>query len=337
MMTPNLLTSTILRRNAVTIATGVAGVSTLTLLAAGSLALLFAGGMTTAARVAWLGGLGSNALANWLDQWARANLACAIGNDRDTEQQLMEALARDLQAQFAANDTLATDVATLLERTQAIPTVLDALQGQGALQVRLLRRLVEDLQSITFRNQRQHDITLCAVEAQGAALHDVIVRSDATLLAEIRTLQPGDAIQGDKVLGDKVGDDKVLGDKITSGGISIRGSVGTLQNLTITGGTVQGSIIGSQTTYYSAAPVAPSASTTSVNQEDIDEQQELLYTHRRTLAVYLRRLAKLSDAHAPPEITHGIREARAGIQRVKATLRGWRVAIADHPDDAAEL
>lgn len=68
-------------------------------------------------------------------------------------------------------------------------------------------------------------------------------------------------------------------------------------------------------------------------QEDIDQQQVLLATHRRTQAVYLRRLASLSAAHAPPEVFHGIAEARAGIARCKATLRSWGVVVDDHPDD----
>jgi hypothetical protein len=98
--------------------------------------------------------------------------------------------------------------------------------------------------------------------------------------------------------------------------------------------TVQGPIIGSQTNVYGVPSSAPAAQPTLATlQEDIDEQSELLDLHRQTLTSYLKRLARLGSAHAPPEIDHGIREARDGIRRVKATLRGWGVAAVDHPDD----
>jgi hypothetical protein len=331
-MTPP--TSIALRRHAATIAAGVAGVSTLTLLVVGSIVPLIAGA-DPAPAIAWLGSLGTNALANWLDQWAQSNLARALGDDPDSERRLLEQLARDLQEQLATNSALATDVATLLERTQAIPTALDALAGQGQQQMNLLRMLLEDVQRGAFRNEQLHGLTLRTVREQGETLRDVIERSDVALLAEIRSLLPGDTVQGDKVIGDKVGGDNVGGDKIIGGGISIGGSVGTMQSVTVTGGTVQGPIIGSQTNYYGVPPAVFSAAPAAVSQEDINEQQELLEAHRRTLAVCLRRLAKLSDAHAPPDVSHGIHEARAGIRHIKATLRGWGQVIADHPDDEA--
>jgi hypothetical protein len=73
-----------LRHHAATIAAGVAGVSTLALLAAGSALALFAGA-SAAPAVLWLGSLGTNALASWLDQWARTNLSRAMGDDPDAE------------------------------------------------------------------------------------------------------------------------------------------------------------------------------------------------------------------------------------------------------------
>ncbi len=70
-------------------------------------------------------------------------------------------------------------------------------------------------------------------------------------------------------------------------------------------------------------------------QEEIQQQQELLATHRRTLAHYLQQQAALGSAYAPPGIAHGIHEARAAIVRIKNTLRGWGVAVADLPGDEA--
>jgi nucleoside phosphorylase len=69
------------------------------------------------------------------------------------------------------------------------------------------------------------------------------------------------------------------------------------------------------------------------SQEDIAHQQKLLKSHRRTLAVYITQLAILGQAFAPPNVMHGIRESRNQIRRIKAILRGWGVAVEDHPDD----
>jgi hypothetical protein len=68
--------------------------------------------------------------------------------------------------------------------------------------------------------------------------------------------------------------------------------------------------------------------------DDIRQQQELLHTHRRTLATYLKQQAALGSAFAPPGIAHGIYEARTAIAHIKAVLRGWGVAVDDYPDDA---
>jgi hypothetical protein len=65
----------------------------------------------------------------------------------------------------------------------------------------------------------------------------------------------------------------------------------------------------------------------------IDNQHELLAAHRRTLAAYLRRLALVGKAHAPPEVTNGIDEERTHIQRIKATLRDAGASVEDYPDD----
>ena len=71
--------------------------------------------------------------------------------------------------------------------------------------------------------------------------------------------------------------------------------------------------------------------------EDIHEQQERLTDHRHTLAHHLKQQAIIGEAHAPPGTSHGIREARTEIARIKAVLRGWGVAVEDHPDDIAQI
>jgi nucleoside phosphorylase len=112
-------------------------------------------------------------------------------------------------------------------------------------------------------------------------------------------------------------------------GTSIAGDVGTLQQINVSGGSI-GSIVGSQTVYGASQPAA------SASQEAIEQQRTQLDLHRRTLSSYLLRLARLGSAYAPPEIDHGIREAREGIWRCKSTLRGWGVTVTDHPDDGPE-
>jgi len=175
-----------LRRQIATIAGGVAGVSTLALLAAGSLAPLFADGMTTASIATWLSSLGSHTLAIWLEQWARSLPPQAMGQHQDAEWSFVNQLARDIQGQTTVNAPLAADVGMLLAHVHAIPTALDALAGHDEQQIRLLRLLLTDLQSATFHNERLDELIRHEHVVQGEALHSVIERRDRTLLAEIR-------------------------------------------------------------------------------------------------------------------------------------------------------
>lgn len=69
------------------------------------------------------------------------------------------------------------------------------------------------------------------------------------------------------------------------------------------------------------------------SQEEIDRQQQLLDAHRATLAILLAQQARHTRAYTPPATEHGIREARAEIERAKRTLRGWGIAVEDQPDD----
>jgi len=182
---PDNLARAGLRRNAAAIAAGVAGVSALALLAAGSLAPLIIGGFTATAIGAWLGGLGGNALASWLDNWSRTATARAIGADSDAERRLMEQLARDLQSQIENDAEFAASVATLIQRTDAIPTALEALQGQGERQARLLQILLEDVQDARLCNERRHDVTLRAVLGQGESLRATYAQAHVQLAASI--------------------------------------------------------------------------------------------------------------------------------------------------------
>lgn len=67
--------------------------------------------------------------------------------------------------------------------------------------------------------------------------------------------------------------------------------------------------------------------------DDILHHQHLLEVHRRSLAHYQVQLAQLGTGFAPPGVTHGIAEARAGIAKCKQVLRGLGVVVGDAPDD----
>jgi hypothetical protein len=72
--------------------------------------------------------------------------------------------------------------------------------------------------------------------------------------------------------------------------------------------------------------------------DDIRHQQDLLATYRQNLDHSLRQAAAFGGVDfAPPATAHGIRSARAAIQRIKGVLRGWGVVVDDLPDDEAAL
>jgi uncharacterized protein YjbI with pentapeptide repeats len=68
-------------------------------------------------------------------------------------------------------------------------------------------------------------------------------------------------------------------------------------------------------------------------EKEVDNQKDLLATHRSRLAHYLKTRATLGDAYAPPHVTTEIDNARAEIRRVKDILQKWGVSYEDHPDD----
>jgi len=68
-------------------------------------------------------------------------------------------------------------------------------------------------------------------------------------------------------------------------------------------------------------------------QEELSTQIDLLQTHRRTLAHYLKQQALHGAAYTPPAVTHGIEDARDNIQRIKAILQSWGHSVEDEPND----
>jgi hypothetical protein len=70
--------------------------------------------------------------------------------------------------------------------------------------------------------------------------------------------------------------------------------------------------------------------------ESVAQQEKLLAAYRETLIHYLVQRARLGSDYSPPGITHGIREARAEISRIKTILSGWGIAVEDLPDDVED-
>jgi hypothetical protein len=70
-----------------------------------------------------------------------------------------------------------------------------------------------------------------------------------------------------------------------------------------------------------------------LSSEEIAEQQQLLATHRRTLAVYLRQQAQIGQAYSPPALINGIDETREQIRRIKEALKAAGVVVPNDPDD----
>jgi hypothetical protein len=65
----------------------------------------------------------------------------------------------------------------------------------------------------------------------------------------------------------------------------------------------------------------------------IDHQQKLLSMYRSLLAEYLRQRDLWDRFEVPDFLRTGISNIRGDIVDVKGRLRGWKVAVADHPDD----
>ena len=70
--------------------------------------------------------------------------------------------------------------------------------------------------------------------------------------------------------------------------------------------------------------------------DEVAEQEQLLYTYRHTLAIYLRQAAEMGGmAYSPPALLNGVDEAQRNIARIKGILRSAGVDVAEDPDDEA--
>jgi hypothetical protein len=70
-----------------------------------------------------------------------------------------------------------------------------------------------------------------------------------------------------------------------------------------------------------------------VETDEVTTLSQRLASHRATLAHYLQRRSLMGEAHAPPEVSAGIRSERLSIQRIKEYLRNKGQNVADAFDD----
>jgi hypothetical protein len=68
-------------------------------------------------------------------------------------------------------------------------------------------------------------------------------------------------------------------------------------------------------------------------QEEILQHRKLLAMYRDLLAEYLRQQKLWDRTEIPAFLSTGISVIRGHIKNTKGTLRGWKVEIADQPDD----
>jgi hypothetical protein len=66
---------------------------------------------------------------------------------------------------------------------------------------------------------------------------------------------------------------------------------------------------------------------------DVDRQQKLLAMYRGLLAEYLRQHQQWPRPEVPGFLSAGIAVLRGHILETKGTLRGWKIAVDEHPDD----
>ncbi len=70
--------------------------------------------------------------------------------------------------------------------------------------------------------------------------------------------------------------------------------------------------------------------------EEVDTQRELLKIHRTNLSIYLKQQSEYVAGQVRPVVIHSLNLNRNAIQRIKAILRGWGIAVDDLPEEEIE-
>lgn len=69
---------------------------------------------------------------------------------------------------------------------------------------------------------------------------------------------------------------------------------------------------------------------------EIAHYRELLQIYRRRLPIHLKQQEQFGELLAPPIVIHNLQNVRNEVQRIKAILRGWNIAVEDLPGEDAE-
>lgn len=170
---------------------GVAGLTTVVTLAASGFIALFpsiaAGGASSSTVLTWLAGLGGNALAGWVANWASRETVDLVYGDKAKKRALIEQVALDLEKQLVQNNSFAEELASLLDQTSSVSTALDTVKTQTDLQNELLAALHADLQRSDIIKGRLHRLLSreleqietrikAKIETEHSATRDVVQR-----------------------------------------------------------------------------------------------------------------------------------------------------------------
>ncbi|PDW00663.1 hypothetical protein [Candidatus Viridilinea mediisalina] len=244
---------------------GAGGAATVGLLGAAGLAPLFvsvsAGTLTLAAVTQWLTEMGMGALAGWVGNLATDGMQAALAEDAP-DPAWLAALAQRLDAAAANNQALATELATFLQKLDAVPLALAAIaEEQGAQsdvlieQHRLLQRLSADMERLQLAGGALGPVVVAEanrVIATLTAYHDA--RFDQ-LLAAVTALRDAQHRALINFAGAQMRDVNFQGD-VAGRDIhktTVHGGAEVVQPVAVSGGYV-GAVIGKQVIEYHFTP-----------------------------------------------------------------------------------
>jgi hypothetical protein len=66
---------------------------------------------------------------------------------------------------------------------------------------------------------------------------------------------------------------------------------------------------------------------------EVAHHRNLLKIHRTNLELALRQQELFGERDIPPRVIYTLQNTRSEIQRIKAILRGWNIAVEDLPEE----
>lgn len=133
----------------------VSGAAIMATLAVAGVLPMFWSTASMPAVLAWVSGLGANAVATWLTLWS-AQAAAVDPADLGARDELNDAMTQDLQARLAVNGDLAEDVRLLVAQTSALQIAYESLHERVELQNTFLLSLKDSLLQGEQRAEQRH-------------------------------------------------------------------------------------------------------------------------------------------------------------------------------------